>query len=331
MTRGLFLVVVAAGCGGGSASGDDDDDAAPSTAPIASRCADPGPDAPVVARVDPPPTYFEDDPVQWYLPEGLRAVTFYFYGGDAITEWTGLEQTAFANQLADAGIGWIAYTKAASGRGGSWDTSPDLGANADIQRLQRLRDELIATTPLRDDTPILSSGFSDGAAMSVSFASAAEDLGWPIVAVLAHNSGAPTSELPDVPLWVTSSDNDLPNTRVAAEALAEEQAYRGFEAVYRRVVERRVTPEVFLRHPEWDPAKADELFQQAVDFGLVDDAGERLVPDDQIDAVLDAYTTSGLPGAAIGAARVRVVWATHRYSAVHTVEECEFALSALGL
>jgi hypothetical protein len=342
MKVGSLSALVAAAllaCDGGAgtrdATGDDDDDdTVVDPGPIVDRCADPGPDAPVAPQVTQTATTFEDAPVLYWLPDGLRAVVFYFYGGDSVTEWNGPEQVAFQNQMADANIGWIAYTKANTARGASWDADHrELGANPDLQRLERLRDELIATTALRADTPIVSVGFSDGAAFSVFFASATQNqLGWPIAAVLAHNSGARGIDLPDAPIWTTSADHDEPNTRGGAEDLAAEQAARGFEAVYHRTPERTVTADVFLRNPEWDDDKTGEIFQEMVDLGLVDALGDRLVADADIETAINAYANnSEQRGSAISAMRLRVVWATHRYSAVHTAEECEFALSALGL
>ncbi|MEZ4236919.1 MAG: hypothetical protein R3F59_12360 [Myxococcota bacterium] len=334
----VALALGLAACHGGKdtdgtsiGAGDDDDDA--TTGPIARRCLDPGPDAPVTPAVTPTFDTFEGDPVQYWLPDGLRAVVFYFYGGDDVSEWNGYEQTAFANQMADANIGWVAYTKATPQASGSWDdTREDWVANDDLARLDRLRNELVATTPLSDGTPIVSVGFSDGASFSVFFATAAQRAGWPVAVVLAHNSGARGNDLPDCPMWTTASENDDANVRNGSADLAQAQADRGFLAVHHPVDERLAPADVFLRNPEWDATKAQELFDDLVTAGLVDASGARTVADDQMDAAISAWTRNPtVRGGAIAGSRLRVVWATHRYSAFHTVEECEFVLDALGL
>lgn len=333
--------IVVVGCGVACHAGSPGDDAAADTGiaidpigPIVARCADEGPDAPVEPRILPVPSTFEDAPLEVYLPDGLRGVVFYFYGSDEVTEWNGPEQTAFANQMFDAGIGYVAYSKADARRGASWDKgSTDFGQNEDLARLERLRTELVATTALNDDTPILSVGFSDGAAFSVFFATQmSQQRGWPIAAVLVHNSSAGGVDLPDMPIWATASSFDDDFVRSGAEELAADQTARGFPASFTLVAERPITPEVLLRHAEWDAKKADEMHQDLVDFGLVDAAGTRLVDPADIEQALAAYVDQSLArGVAVSAERARVVWATHRYSALYTKDECEFALSALGL
>lgn len=312
----------------------DSDSGGPPLGPVTARCEDPGPDAPVVPRVLPEVSSFEGAGLQVYLPEDLRAVVIYFYGGDDLNEWNGDEQTAFANQMVDAGIGWITYSKANTGRGESWNNDdPDFSTNADLGRLERLWAELVATTPLAADTPIVSVGFSDGAAFSVFFAAETQrQLGWPISSVLVHNSSAGGVALPDAPMWVTASDFDDPGVLSGAERLAEEQAERGFPSAFRRVSERPITPEVFLRHAEWDLTKASEMHADMVGFGLVDAAGTRLVAPSDIERALGAWSDQSLERAVeVATARTRVVWATHRYSAMYTQEECVFVLGALGL
>ena len=338
-----WLVGLAAwtGCQGaasdeGASASDGATDGAPDgppVGPITSRCADPGPDAPVVPRVLPELSSFEGADLQVYLPEGLRGVVFYFYGGDELNEWNGDEQTAFSNQMFDAGIGWIVYTKANTGRGESWDNDDtDFATNADLGRLERLWTELVATTPLEADTPIVSVGFSDGAAFSVFFAAETQrQLGWPISSVLVHNSSAGGVDLPDAPMWVTASDFDDAGVLSGAEQLSEEQAERGFRSAFRRVSERPITPEVFLRHAEWDLTKASEMHADMVGFGLVDADGTRLVEPSDIERAVAAWSEQSLERAVeVAAARTRVVWATHRYSAVYTQEECAFVLETLG-
>ncbi|MEQ1504047.1 MAG: hypothetical protein ABMB14_17525 [Myxococcota bacterium] len=323
----------------GAGTGDDDDgtgDGNPTTAPpieLGDRCADPGPDAPVVPRIEPTASTFEGFDVETYLPDGLRGVVFYFYGGDTVVEWNGYEQTAFANQMYDAGVGFVVTDRTVPGNGAQWDdhTLP-IDANDDLARLERLRQHLIDTTPLEADTPIVSAGFSDGAAFSVFFATVMQQRGWPITVLLVHNSGAGGTDLPDVPIWTTAAAHDEGGTRAGAEQIADEQRKRGFDATFTLVEERTLTPDVFLRNPEWDDEKTAEVWADIVGLGLIDDSGARLPSDAELEPALSAYgKNSTFRGSAIVESRIRVAWATHRYSALYTADECAFALDALGL
>lgn len=336
------LAVFTGGCTGDGADADGGPDGAPDDDPPQTEpdpdpgaaCVDPGPDAPVTARYTVEPSTFEGFDVLVSLPDPLRAVVFYFYGSDDVVEWTGgYEQTAVANLLYDLGVGYVVTDRTAPGSGARWDdqTLP-AGDNPDLARLDRLRADLIASGALSADTPVVSEGFSDGGAFSLFFARvAADELGWPIAAVLAHSAGA-SSALPDVPTWTTAGVHDLPSGLDGAEQVYDDQVARGITARYERVDERALSAEVFLRNPDWDAAKAAEVMADVVAAGLVDPSGARLVTDDEIDHALSAYgQDSAMRGAAIAESRIRVVWATHRYNAVPASSACAFTRDALGL
>lgn len=337
----LLLLLLAAchpqGAGRGDAA-DAPTDAPPSddddtTLLPGERCADPGPDAPVVWRAPPTEGEFEGFNLLTYIPEDPRGVVFFFYGGDSVSEWVGYEQGAFANLMADAGVGYVVTDRSEPGGGAQWDDSTlPLAENADLARLARLRDSLIETTPLTESTPVISSGFSDGGAFSIFFARVMTDEGWPIAALLPHSAGGATLPLPDVPVWATANEHDDPNVQANGPALVEDMAAAGNPAVYVFTEERPLTPEVFLRNPEWDPKKADEVFADLVAFELIDTDGNRAIEDSEIESKLERYgKKSEMRGASIAENRVRVVWATHRFSAVNVVSECDFVLDALGL
>jgi hypothetical protein len=308
---------------GGEPIGDDDDD---DGVPPGERCADPGPDAPVTESFTPTQSVFEGYDVLSWFPSDPRGVVWYFHGGANITEVMDVEQVAFLNLMAAQDIGVVVTEK----DGGSWDSfrSP-VDDNRDLPRLERLRDALIADGSLGADTPILAAGFSDGGGMAAHFAKWMDvDRGWPIAAALVHSGGG--GELPEVPLWLTVTEHDVGGVGQTANRLYEDALASGQDAVLVLDEERTATVECFLRKDEWDLVDAQEAFDDFVAGGLIDPDGTRLVPDQNLQPALDAYTDSSqMIGAAHVAARMHVMWALHRFNAQHAGDECDFAMDAI--
>ena len=72
------------------------------------------------------------------------------------------------------------------------------------------------------------------------------------------------------------------------------------------------------------------MFDDMVQHGLIDRNGNRLVADRNINSALREWQrTSDERGVAKGVARVRILWATHRYNGFAAEEECNFVLDQL--
>lgn len=292
-------------------------------------CATADPDLAVVAAVEPVQTTFEGFDTVYSIPEGARGLMFYFLGGNSVTEAVGPEQTAFAELLLQAGIGWVATSRTEPGDS-KWNLQePRVAQNEDLARLSRLRDFLLAEHGLPESTPIVSTGFSDGAAMSMFFAQVMADEGWPVQVVLPHNPGSRLSL--SIPAFIQYSENDLSSVKGAAPAQYDEMQQAGVPSELRLAEERPVTAPSLRRVATWDDQKTQEVVADLVAYGLIDAAGNRLVTEDQIDGALRAWNSdTTINGSAFGEVRLRVLWATHRYTALHAADECQFVMDTLG-
>ncbi len=295
-----------------------------------SRCDDPGPDAPVVQISPFEQMDFQGFPVVYTVPEDPVGVVFYFIGGADLSELQNHEQIAMLwNLLWSEGFGIVATMRTDPGAGGRWDWNSAWAQNADAQRLHGLRDHLIATTPLEDTTPVALTGFSDGTGMVLAYEAELRTHGWPIFAVTAHN-GAFGVDPPRVPTLFLYGENDSAQAVSGLDFLLRQMDRDGTHHEEVELPERVATPEVFLRHADWDQEKAEEVFDDLVAHGLIDAQGRRQVPDADMESALDDYSRqSAIPGAAIASTRMHVVWAMHRYSAFEAERECNFVLDQL--
>jgi hypothetical protein len=81
-------------------------------------------------------------------------------------------------------------------------------------------------------------------------------------------------------------------------------------------------PRRFARIPAFSETQSAGMFQEMVDFELVDPDGVRLADTDDIEEVADWYIShSQGPSPTLGAEEIRVVWSTHRASSQHVYEE----------
>lgn len=294
-------------------------------------CDDPGPHAPVSLQAPVTDMNFQGHPVVYTMPQDPVGVVFYFQGaGDLDHELFANEQTAMLwNLLWSEGFGVVATERTAPGGNANWDWYSSWSRNADAQRIDALRDELIATTPLRDDTPVLLTGYSDGTGFANSFSRMGIDHGWPIFAVSVHNGGY--GNAPVVPTIFLLTENDIDSALNGRDRLQSQMDRAGTPYLDLTIQERIMTPDEFLREEGWDMAKAQDMFDDMVAHGLIDRAGNRLVADGHMDAELNDWKrTSSEQGVGKAVARVRIVWAMHRYNAFKAERECNWILDQLA-
>jgi predicted esterase len=342
--RGLSVVValVLVGCtSGGGADGKDvvmvdgvpvdtdDTDPGP-TWPTSADCTAPDPNERVRYSVEPGQMDFEGFDVRLYIPDNPVGLVWYFHGsgGDAAQlGWT--EVTALLDLMVQNGVGIVA-TESTDRSGAQWDTDRDFGSNADLPRLDRLRDELIATTALQESTPIVAIGFSNGGAMAGVVASAAGAAGWPIVAASSHNSGLGNVQL-DVPVLVSITENDDPATNNAGRDDYQDHQGR-VPAQLHETLEIPLHPDRFARiGGGYDVETSNGVFDELVSFDMIDTDGTRIVPIDDVEGAFSYYENNALVGFGPPkvTAQLRVVWQMHRFNAQMNGEECSFLMSAI--
>jgi len=300
--------------------GGDDDDASPTTA-----LNDDGP-----LRYEPDLQWdemsFQGRSVIYYVPENPRGLVYAFHGtGTSVDYVTRIETVALLNELVAAGFGFVG-TSSTDRQSKQWDVDhPDVDDNEDLQVLFDLRDELIATTELDDDSPIYAFGFSNGGGMSGVLANAALDEGWPMRATAPHMSSGMGYDLDGFPMvWVIAENDPQP----AAESLIESRS--GPTEVYRCEVEA-IDELYFMRNPNVSEGQSTRSQQAMVELELIDADGMPIVPVDEFDNYLHLYETDG---GALGAVsptlrteEIRVAWAMHRMNGLYAREVRDFFLA----
>ncbi|MFT4624158.1 MAG: hypothetical protein ACI8PZ_002817 [Myxococcota bacterium] len=297
-------------------------------------CVAPPLDAPVVSLVEGTTESFQDFAAWWTVPEEPRALVWFFHGSKGTYEQIdGVEVRYLMNLLTPQGYAAVA-TNSSDRESAEWDkSSTDPALNTELARLLALRDHLVATTALADDTPIVLAGFSDGGSTAAWFSSIALDQGWDVRVVSIHNS--PAADYPsdgiEAPTFWAVSEHDNSTVKGGAERFAKAQeADLGWPSRYLVAPEVVLTPTRFARSPEVGENLSLGFFDEAVRLGLVAADGTRAVTDDlsqgaamdEIARYFEANVDSVEAWRA--SAQLRVTWATHRYNGYHAEEECRF-------
>jgi len=268
---------------------------------------------------------FQDRSVIYYVPENPRGLVYAFHGtGTSVDYVTRIETVAVLNELVEAGFGFVG-TSSTDRQSKQWDVDhTDVDSNEDLQVLFDLRDELIDTTDLTDDSPVYAFGFSNGGGMTGVLAMAALDAGWPMRATAPHLSGGMAYELDDFPiLWVIADNDPQPS----AESLIESRS--GPTEVYRCPVEP-IDALYFMRNPKVSEGESTRSQQAMVDLELLDADFLPGVPVEEFDSYLHLYETDGGSlGAVAPTSRteeIRVAWAMHRMSGLYARDVRDFFL-----
>ncbi len=286
-------------------------------APYVTTCpAEPVPDEastePVLPLVEYTEVEFDTLEVLTSIPDDPVGLVFVFHGSGGSTDFvTKVEQTEVLNHLAAAGFGIVATESI--GGSDKWDnTNTDIDSNADLSRLQALREHLVDTTPCRSTTPLYGLGMSNGGSFAAVWAIAMQSAGLDVRAIAIHNSavfGYIGDAGIDVPtIWLASqNDETIGNGNLFARA--DEQTAAGVDNEVYESCERILRPERFLRIDGVDETEAQAIFDDMVAVGLVDASGQRAVAIEDVDA--------------------GVVFATHRFDALWADDEVDFFLEQL--
>ncbi len=326
--RILALVALAA-CS--DKSGDNGDDGE-TDLPVAAACDAPGFTEPVVpaARWERTTTPDGQGLIRW-IPENPRGLVFYFHGtGGNYDDVMYVEPTREMDTLIRAGFGFVSTESEERGGSAQWEKgSDDWRENPDLERLEGLYEDLVAAGDITRETPILTTGFSDGGAMSGFFSAVAKVHGWPVFAAAMHNSGGSSSA--DIPqIWVIAeneTDQIGPNSLAAYEnAVAD-----GAIATYHLAAEEPLVADRLLRIPRFTQEDADLAFADLVKYGILDEAGVRVIDlDTQLESSLNKFEKdSKVQQDWEVSTQLRVVWSTHRFNSEYSQEVCEHFTTAI--
>ncbi len=331
----LALALVACTPSEGGADGadgaDGDDDGAdgvttpePTTSWTAPPCVDDTPE-PIEQPFE---MAFEDVlgwPAMYHVPENPRGVVFLFHGtGGTAGQMNQLHYARMWAIYAEAGFGVVA-TESQNRTMRTWDLASDPDRNEDLPHLEALRAELISRGLFTESTPMWAWGFSNGAIFAPVFADLALQLGWPIRGATSHNGNGPLVELPT---FITSAEND--DITAAAYRSHQDQVDAGFPSVWIETLEFPWTRDAMLINAFYDEEESSAVFDELVDFQLIDETGARIGDVERVDALMNMYeSNSVLPGPNRVTPHVRVAWATHRATSAVACEERDFMIEHL--
>ena len=106
----------------------------------------------------------------------------------------------------------------------------------------------------------------------------------------------------------------------------------GAEGQQLEILEGPLPPNRFERVEYFDAERSQIIFDAAVDAGLVDAAGERLVEIAEIDDALDVFTDTyaeDLVYPKMVSSQLKAAWCLHRLNAAYKIETRDFFLDAL--
>ena len=273
---------------------------------------------------------FQDRPVRAYIPPDPVGMVWMFHGTNGnISMCHQIEPIATINELVLAGIGFACSESLAQGQGNQWDdgTAPD--DNPDVAFLDALHDELVATTPLTDDTPQFTLGFSAGGGMAGFYADYLISKGYEVPAVAPHNSNGYGFELVEAGFIYILPEND-PQGRSTAEASVEGRTAAGFRTEILTPPEVPLNEAFFGRDPNLQENTIRNTLRELERLELIDEAGHRLFDiDDHEDMIRYFENNAEVPSPTNRTEQMRVGWATHRLNGIYARDVRDFFLDHL--
>lgn len=320
-----LLVVGCSGSGDGDPSSDGEDtDVEP--IPWGS-----GPFAPITPTFQFEDIDFEGSRVTVHIPENPVGLLFVFHGTDGdIASVSQIEWIELYDLLVPQGVG-IVLSSSVDRVERVWDShDEDPATNDDFPRLSRLRDQLIETTAVDADTPILSIGFSNGANYALVFTNMAHAEGWDVRGFSSHQGGQQVTTL--LPGIYASAENDelsgQPDNMAPLADLCSDFTQRTCPHYVGHEIP--LDPEWFARMPYYTVQQSQAMFDELVGMGIVDSEGGRLTDLLEMESVFETYlATSQAPSPSWIPTQLRVVWATHRFSSEHAAEEAAWLVDQL--
>lgn len=200
-----------------------------------------------------------------------------------------------------------------------WSLEPD-GSNEDIDRIEEMIGIVANETDFDVNDPIVTLGFSNGASFAVLLADSLQARGRDVKGASMHQGGY--GLLDGIPMLWTSAENDTAGGGPSAMARNAENG--GPPSAHFAGTEVPLDPYRFAKAGLWDEAQSQGIFDLMVEDGWVDAQGQRLIdwgddPTGWCDRNENRLPSPQSPSTAMS--QLRVVWATHRFSAQHKFEE----------
>jgi hypothetical protein len=275
---------------------------------------------------------FEGFPVISYMPEHPRGMVYLFHGtGGSANFAERVETTDVLNRLIARGYGFVSTSSTERTGDQRWNAADaSLTTNPDLARLARLQANLVATTPLAANTPLVGIGMSNGARFVTLWGQSWKNAGYPVKAIWAsHGTTANPYNGPGqltVPTLFTTAENDFtspPGGVVQSFATANNSGTPSELYISR---ERRLNSVQYERIPGIDAEEGRQIVFSLIGTGVWNTQGERVEPDIQKAAA--AATAANLP-ASVQSAKNEIVNETALQMAVHQFT-AEFAEKAIA-
>jgi hypothetical protein len=226
---------------------------------------------------------FEGFPVYSFVPDSPVGLVYLFHGTGGSAEFaTKIESTDMINELVSRGYGFVSTESTLRTGTRRWDVkNPSLDTNPDLARLERLQAEMIATTAVGSDTPILGIGMSNGARMVTLFGQSFADAGYPVAAI-APFAGRVADPVTaggglTVPSYFVINVNDQTVDNVAITANYEATVAIGTPALLTTKYEEPLRAMRFTRIATIDETEAEAIRQAFEDTGVWDAGGDRVI------------------------------------------------------
>lgn len=267
------------------------------------------------------------------IPPNPEALAFVFHGSGGNFEIvTAPEGVRTMNTYYAAGIGFVAIDSS-NRTSPQWDSNSGASGNPDWQRLDDLRDSLIASGEIASNTPIYVVGYSQGGEMAAWLGHEARPA-WPIRGAIYHHSVGRSDrhgQGPLIPtLWLGGENDGVVDvSQLQSQLTLQRNAgyNRGSVLVH---VEERLAPTRFAQSSFINQNKSLDLFRFVVEGGWFGGDGRWEATRADVDGTID--TIGSLPGftpSAPGKGVLKAIMATHAWSSQSADEEVDFMLTNL--
>ena len=263
------------------------------------------------------------DMLAGFPPDPQGIVWAFHGGGGSLVSVLQTEWISIYNELLDRGLG-VVLTQSRDRTAGRW-------SERDVEHLGNILDHLGQTSGITSDLPMGVLAFSNGTHM-VSWMLDVEE--WDVRAASLHQG---SSLVEDIPTLYVSAENDEIGRNEAyyrVSGIVDRCARTAGDCRLLAAEELTLRPLRFTRLPNVSEEDSRAYFADMVRLELVDEDGERLA---SIDTEADINRVHERLRRGVRnrefvervATQVRVVWATHRLSAVFAAQEAEFLASHL--